>query len=127
MSVAQYVTGHQHVGLPTDDMAATLKFYETLGFEIILDTKNNDDRVVFLQLQNIVIETYDAHGAAGKRGAIDHLALNVTDVEKALEEIRKTEYPVIEGPNNLPFFENGVRYFSIMGPNAEVVEFNQKL
>lgn len=25
----------------------------------------------------------------------------------------------------LPFFENGVRFFTIIGPNSEKIEFNQ--
>ena len=27
--------------------------------------------------------------------------------------------------NSLPFFEKGVRFFTILGPNAEKIEFNQ--
>ncbi len=49
-------------------------------------------------------------------GSIDHLAIDVTDVEKVYEKI------CAMGMNNLsdeihflPFWENGVRYFKIDG------------
>ncbi len=128
MSSLSFTTGIQHIGIPTNDMDATIKFYETLGFERAFETDHNNGKVIFFRYGSIMLETYEKHGeAAEKRGAVDHIALNVTDLEKTLEEVQKTAYPVIEGPNFLPFFENGVRYFSIMGPNAEVVEFNQYL
>lgn len=126
MSAFDFVTGIQHIGIPTNDMDATVRFFKVLGFDIDYETENNG-RVVFLKAGSIVIETYEKNGeAAEKRGAIDHIALNVEDLDGVLEEIRKTEYPVIEGPNYLPFY-HGVRYFSVLGPNKEVVEFNQKL
>ncbi len=127
MAAGDYVNGYEHIGIPTNDMPATEAFYTTLGFRNIYETEN-DGRVVFFSLGSIVIEAYEKHGkAAEKRGAVDHIALEVTDVDAALEEIRKSSYPVIEGPNVLPYFEKGYRYFSILGPNSEVVEFGRKL
>ena len=32
-AIAARITGIQHIGLPTNDIEATIKFYETLGFE----------------------------------------------------------------------------------------------
>jgi len=127
MAVSDYVTGYEHIGVPTNDMDATIEFYETLGFKRLYETDNNG-KVIFFGLGDVVIETYEKHGeAAEKRGAVDHIALMVSDVDKVCEEIRKTKYPVIEGPNTLPYWGNGYYYFSIMGPNTEVVEFGKKL
>ncbi len=128
MAVGEYVTGYEHIGVPTNDMDATIEFYETLGFKKLYETNHNNGRVVFLGLKEIVIETYEKHGeAAGKRGAVDHIAIMVSDVDKAYEEIKKTSYPVIEGPCTLPFWKNGYTYFCVMGPNTEVVEFGKKI
>ena len=127
MAVSDFVTGYEHIGVPTNDMDATIEFYETLGFTRLYETDNNG-KVIFFGLGDIVVETYEVHGdAAGKRGAVDHMALMVTDVDKAYEEIRKTKYPVIEGPCTLPFWANGYYYFLVQGPNCEVVEFGRKL
>lgn len=126
MAVSEYITGYEHIGVPTNDMKATTEFYTALGFKIIYETENNG-KCIFFACGDVVVETYEKFGeAAQKRGAIDHIAVKVSDLDKAKEEIDKTDYPIIEGPNFLSFWENGVRYFSILGPNKEVVEFSQK-
>lgn len=127
MAVSNYVMGLDHIGIPTMDMEATIAFFSALGFTIRYETVNNGDRVLFLECQGVVVETYEVKEAAGKRGAIDHMALKVSDLDKALEEVQKTGYPVIEGPCFLNFWDNGVRYFMVQGPNGEVVEFAQTL
>lgn len=127
MAVVDYITGLDHVGVPTMDMEATIAFYEAIGFKTIYETLNNGDRVLFMECQGITIETYEVKKAAGVRGAIDHLALAVSDLDKALEEAKKLPYPIVEGPCFLNFWDNGTRYFMIQGPNGEIVEFAQKL
>ena len=126
MAATDFVTGYQHVGIPTNDIEATGKFYLALGFSKKYETENNG-RVIFYEYGDILIETYEKNGqAVGKRGAIDHVALAVSDLDKTIAEVQKTGYPIIEGPEFLPFWENGVRYIVVQGPNAECVEFLQK-
>lgn len=128
MSIKQHINGHQHVGVPTLDMDKTLAFYESLGFETAYNTINGGDRVYFLSLKNVTIETYEVKEAAGKPGAIDHLALDVDDIEAAYKEVTALGYKALEGSiQALPFWANGVRYFTISGPNGEKVEFSQML
>ena len=126
MAATDHVTGYQHVGVPTNDMEATIAFYEALGFKKKYETENNG-RVIFFECGDVLIETYEKNGqATGKRGAIDHIALAVDDLDKVIEEVKKIPYPIVEGPESLPFWENGVRYIVVLGPNAEAVEFLQK-
>jgi len=118
------VTGIQHLGLPTEDLKKTVDFYHGLGFETIW----NSETVYFLQLGTLVIETYQVDEAAKKAGAIDHVALNVKDVEAAWRDAQACGYETEDTEINfLPFFEKGVRFFTIIGPNREKVEFNQIL
>ena len=118
------VTGIQHLGLPTEDFQKTLDFYHGLGFETIWSS----DSVAFLQLGTLVIETYKVDKAAKTNGAIDHVALNVKDVEAAWRDAQACGYETEDTEINfLPFFEKGVRFFTIIGPNREKVEFNQFL
>ena len=118
------VTGIQHLGLPTEDLQKTVDFYLGLGFETIW----NSETVYFLQLGTLVIETYQVDEAAKKAGAIDHVALNVKDVEAAWRDAQACGYETEDTEINfLPFFEKGVRFFTIIGPNREKVEFNQFL
>ena len=98
MHIKENATGIQHIGIPTKDMDATIRFYESLGFERLYETRNkeeDDGRVIFFQLHDLVLETYEVKDPKMVLGAIDH------------------------------FFENGVKFFKIEGPNKETVEFNQ--
>jgi len=124
----QYITGIQHIGLPTNDSDRTRKFFESLGFKEAYSTMNNGEKVVFFRMGNICIETYQNGKAAMTPGAWDHVALDVKDIEKTYEEIHKLGYKELEnGIQFLPFWEHGVKFFTIMGPDGEKVEFSQML
>ena len=117
-------TGIQHLGIPTANLAATIDFYHSLGFETIWA----NETATFMQLGTLVIETYPADEVAMKNGAIDHVALNVKDIEAAWRDAKACGYETEDTDINfLPFFENGVKFFTIIGPNREKVEFNQFL
>ena len=119
------VTGIQHLGIPTGDLNRTIEFYQGLGFEL---TWQNPGEVAFLQNGTLVIETYAVDEPAMKNGAIDHVALNVQDIEAAWSDAQACGYETEDKAINfLPFFERGVKFFTIIGPNREKVEFNQYL
>lgn len=124
----ELLTGIQHIGIPTEDMENTKKFYGRLGFEIAYETVNEGAAVAFLKLENLVMEIYEVPKAAGVSGAVDHVAMNVTDVEKVYEKVCSLGMNTLEDTIHfLPFWENGVRFFTIQGPNAEKIEFSQFL
>jgi len=129
--IAQRVTGIQHIGLPTNDLKKTIEFYESLGFEQTFKTTLPTDYVAFLQLKNICIEAFQAIGepaAPGKSGAIDHISLDVDDIEATWNAVKDAGYTPLEAEiDGLPYFEKGVRFFNIVGPNAETIEFCQML
>ena len=126
MAFSKIATGLQHIGIPTNDLNQTIDFYQSLGFELAHRTANGDEQVAFLQLGNLMIETYQNFKAAQINGAVDHIAINVTDVEEARRIADSMGLEVIE-EGQLPFWENGVKYFTILGPNREKLEFNQYL
>lgn len=121
--------GLQHIGIPTADMDKTIAFYELFGFRKIWSSFNSPtDQVAFLECGSCVIETYYAEKPALLNGAVDHIAMDVSDIEKAYEYALSNDYEALEKQITfLPFFDNGVRYFTILGPNHEKLEFNQKL
>ncbi|MBQ6324547.1 MAG: VOC family protein [Clostridia bacterium] len=125
MAFSKLATGLQHIGVPTNDIEATVAFYTALGFEVIFRTDNNGELVAFMQLGDLVIETYQNFKAVGTAGAVDHIAINVTDVDEARRIADAMHLEVIE-EGALPFFERGVKYFTILGPNREKLEFNQR-
>lgn len=123
-----YATGIQHVGIPTKDMDATKKFYEDLGFEAAFETVNDEARVCFLKMYNLVMEVYESEDAAGKIGAIEHVAIDVTDIEQVYKEICDKNMNTLQDEIHfLPFWDNGVRFFTIKGPNEEKIDFSQFL
>ena len=70
MSFPQVLTGVAHIGIPTNDLDKTIAFYKKLGFVSALETVNKaaEERVAFLQLGDLMIETYENHRAAEKAG-----------------------------------------------------------
>lgn len=123
-----YATGIQHVGIPTENLEKTKEFYKKLGFEIAFETINEGSGVCFLKLQNLVMEVYEVPEAAKKPGAIDHVAIDVKDIEQTYKEICEMDLNTMNDEIHfLPFWEKGVRFFTIEGPNAEKVEFSQFL
>lgn len=128
MDIREQIRGGQHIGLPTADMDRTMAFYRRLGFEPVYETINEGNRVAFLRQGDVTVETYEMDGAAGKPGAIDHVALDVTDVDRLFDQLSQEGFRPLEGAVQfLPFWERGVRFFTILGPNGEKVEFSQML
>lgn len=126
--IFNHVTGLQHIGLPTNDMERTLAFYRALGFTLAHEANNEGERVCFLKLHELCIEAYQNGQAVGRAGAIDHIALNVDDVDDVWAAVTAAGYtPREPEPRFLPFWKNGVRFFNIEGPNGETVEFSQYL
>lgn len=125
--LTQYVDGYQHIGIPTDDINKTEQFYLSLGFKLKWETEYGGNPVKFFEYGNILIETYEKDGGASNTiGAIDHIALSCTDIVACVKEARAQGFEFREGPAFLPYWEHGVEYVTILGPNQEIVEFIQK-
>ncbi len=122
--------GMAHIGIPTKNIEETKAFYNSLGFKILLETFNEEakEKVAFLQLKDIVLETYETMNATEKTGAVDHIAISVNNIEDVFTEIKNGGYCLLhENIQYLPFWENGVKFFMIKGPSEEKIEFCQKL
>ena len=58
---------------------------------------------------------------------INHFALNCTDIQAAYAWICEQGYKVLSnGIEELPFWEKGVAFFIIEGPNKERIEFCER-
>ena len=131
--------GLQHLGMPVTNIERSKDFYTQLGFTETLrtDIQAQPDviRVAMMEHENFTIELYqlgqeDVQEIANRvDGHIDHVALNVLDIEQAYAEIKAAGLEILEenAPVYLPFWEHGVKYFTVRGPDGEKIEFNQIL
>ena len=132
--------GIQHLGIPVTNLEKSKAFYLNFGFTEILRTaipaQNTDAiNVAMLHKDNLTVELYQLDRDACKQiasrrdGHIDHIALNVLDIDRAYADIRAVGLTILEdnAPVYLPFWENGVKFFTIRGPDGEKIEFNQVL
>lgn len=129
--------GWAHLAVKVKSLKDSMAFYEKLGFHKTgggyLDTPDGRIEIAFVYHKGFTLELIQMVGAGLEelktRGAghIDHIALDVCDIEEAFYEAKKIglqslDYLVKE----LPFFQFGVKFFTVVGPDGEKVEFNQK-
>jgi lactoylglutathione lyase len=135
--------GVQHLGIPVTDINNAKRWYaEKLGFRVVHEpnvvTADGVIQVAFLKKADITIELYQLLGKdldevkTRGHGHIDHFAIDVTDVNKALKDTLKAgaklDSSTPDGPKYIPtFFSKGVKYVVLQGPTAEKVELNQRL
>ena len=105
-SLAGYFDDLAHVGIPTDDLPKTIAFWEKLGFKKQgqFDTDDQGHQVVFMKYGHLMLEIWDSDGAFK---AAKEEGFNVKE-----DEVQ-----------HLDFWKHGIKFFNIVGPNDETVEF----
>ena len=131
MDLNKYSDGLLHLAIPAKNIDETIEFYEKLGFELIYKKHMRGPEnppVCFLKLGNYCIETYFARNPVWEAGCIDHVALNVNDVEACYKEAVEEGYKITtNGIEFMDCWDNSFKYFKIAGPNGESIEFGQIL
>lgn len=125
-SLAGYFDDLAHVGIPTDDLEKTRKFWADLGFKQLgrFDTDDQGHEVIFMQYGHLTLEIWNSDGAVHKTEAINHLSLNVADADGAFKAAKAAGYQLKESEvQHLDFWQHGIKYFNIVGPNDETIEF----
>lgn len=129
--------GWSHLGIPVTDINKSKSFYKDLGFIEVMNAEIKREegiiKAAFMDLNGFYIELYQLFGEDLEEiktradGYIDHIALDVLDVDKAFNELREANYTIEETvPSFIDFRDFEVRFFHIKGPNNEKIEFNQK-
>jgi catechol 2,3-dioxygenase-like lactoylglutathione lyase family enzyme len=129
----------QHIGIPVSDITVSEIFYERLGFKnVMASTFEHDGEkgglVAMMKKNDMIVELYQmpknelAQIRKRKDGHIDHLAFDVSDVETTFNLLKTNGFHVLEAaPVFLAFWKKGCKYFNILGPDGERLEFNQIL
>lgn len=136
--VANLINSIQHIGIPVTDVAASEVFYRRLGFKNVMQAPFQEDgqpgTCVMMKNKGIIIELYQLpeHKLQEirnrKDGHIDHITFDVDDIDFAFSTLKSESFQVIEeAPVYLSFWQKGCKYFNILGPDGERLEFNQIL
>lgn len=126
----EYLCGIHHIGLPTKDMDATIAFYSKLGGEIFFEktVQNNGKpvRVVHLMLSNLLIEAYERDETPGVAGAVDHIAIEVSDIEAVYKRVKEMRLELMVDEIGVSdYWPRPARWFFVIGCNGERIEFEQ--
>lgn len=135
---SEMLGGWSHLGIPVTNLEKSKAFYQQFGFQEIMyaEIPVNGDAIkaVMIQKEDFIIELYQLVGAelaeigTRKDGHIDHIALNVVDIEQAYTELQAAGMEMLEdAPVYIDFWDNGSKYFNVRGPDGEKLEFNQIL
>ncbi len=128
----------QHIGIPVTDLQRSEAFYKSLGFEDVMSStfihNNAQGNVKMMKSGDVIMEIYQMPEAElaeirqRGNGHIDHVAFDVDNIDETFETLKKANFTILEDePVFLAFWENGCKYFNIVGPDGERLEFNQIL
>ena len=128
----------QHIGIPVTDIKVSSAFYRQFGFTNVMEapfTMEGEEGIcIMMQCKSIIIELYQLPaskiGSIRERsdGHIDHIAFDVDDIDDTFARLKKASFHILEpAPVFLSFWKNGCKYFNILGPDGERLEFNQVL
>ncbi|XXD11466.1 VOC family protein [Klebsiella sp. R445] len=116
-----------HIGYQVNDLTRSLAFYEPLGFKrqqrFSKPSPQGAIEVAFIEMGGTVLELYQLPEGVpfdSPRCGIDHLALEVSDLDAVQKRLEALGYPLDEGPVE----EECVRFLLIRGPDGERLEFD---
>ena len=116
-----------HIGYQVSDLTRSLACDEPLGFQrqqrFSKPSPQGAIEVAFLEMGGAVLELYQLPTGTpfdAPRCGIDHLALEVSDLNAVQRRLAALGYPLDEGPIE----EENVRFLLIRGPDGERLEFD---
>lgn len=125
MSINSLYLDVEHIGIKANDLDRAIKFYtETLGFTLLERIKPGDVELAFLKLGHTVIELVEVtDGRKFADGVVNHLALRVADIFKAVELLREQNVEALSAEPS-PLGDGRYNFF-FRGPSGEKLELFQ--
>jgi lactoylglutathione lyase len=127
----------QHIGIPVSNIQKSIGFYEKFGFTNVMPSSfeiegEKGGIVAMMKRDSIILELYQMPASYlteitnRKDGHIDHIAFDVDDIELAFTTIKENHFTILEKePVFLNFWNKGCKYFNVLGPDGERLEFNE--
>lgn len=137
--LATIINNLQHIGIPVSNIAVSEAFYARFGFHKVMQTtftfEGESGTCIMMKNKASLIELYQMPEKQLKEirtrnhGHVDHIAFDVDDIDHAFMVLKNASFNILEQePVHLPsFWKNGCKYFNILGPDGEKIEFNQIL
>lgn len=121
------VVGCDHIGVRTDDMAASIAFYEKLGGTVYKTDKSGTTDLAMVNLAGAVnIELIAPAEITLNRGGVQtipHIAIEVTQIDEVIADLRAKGVAFLtEQTIDHPKLLGGIRIIFIAGPNGEEIE-----
>ena len=117
--------GVEHIGIKALDLEKAIQFYiKALGFEFLYKIKPREVELAFLELGGTVVELVEVvDGRQYEDGVVNHLAIRVSDIFKAIEHLKVQQ---VELTSSEPMALGEGRYnFFFRGPSGEKLELYQ--
>lgn len=126
----------QHIGIPVINLEISKAFYEKLGFNNVMEStflhQGSEGRVAMMKRDDMIMELYQMPEPElslvkqRTNGRIDHIAFDVDNIDETFSLLKNEGYTIPEeGPVYLNFWNKGCKYFYIIGPDGERLEFCQ--
>lgn len=127
----------QHIGIPVSNIQKSIGFYEKFGYTNVMPSSfeiegEKGGIVAMMKRDSIILELYQMPASYlteitnRKDGHIDHIAFDVDDIELAFTTIKENHFTILEKePVFLNFWNKGCKYFNVLGPDGERLEFNE--
>ncbi len=127
----------QHIGIPVSNIQKSIGFYEKFGFTNVMPSTfeiegEKGGIVAMMERGSIILELYQMPASYlpditnRNDGHIDHIAFDVDDIDLAFATIKENHFTILEKePVFLNFWNKGCKYFNILGPDGERLEFNE--
>jgi len=120
-------TGIDHIGIKALNMEKSICFYtEVLGFNLLNRMKPGHVELAFLELEGTIVELVEViDGSQYQDGVVNHLAIRVADIYKAIEHLKAHQ---VEMASSEPVDLGGGRLnLFFWGPSREKLELFQAL
>ncbi len=111
-----------HVGVMTDNAEESVKWYcEKQGFRPWYAGKMGPMPLTFVEGGGLVIE-FIAAGKAPAGGPVAHIALEVLNIDEAVEDLKAKGVEMGRVGSAPDFFPTGMKNVFFTGPNGETLE-----
>ena len=116
--------GLAHIGIMVKDVERSKDFYKRLGF-VLTDEVDVGAKLAFLNAGSCLIELIQPqnYGDARNPGQVDHIAITVNDIIKAVSDAKSNGIAIDEKNIAEINILGGVKNVFFEGPDGERLEF----